>query len=60
MRDGQLFLPPDWCIDENEPDMAKYIKECSNVVDGDIIIIGSADNRISAINAALAAAFELF
>ena len=60
MRDGELILPPDWSIDENEPDVAAHIKEVSGMVDEDIIIIGSADNKVSAINAALSAAFELF
>ncbi len=60
MRDGELILPPSWSIDENEPEVAEHIKEVSNMVDDDIIIIGSADNKISAINAALSAAFELF
>ena len=60
MRDGELILPPDWSIDKNEPEVAEHIKEVSNMVDDDIIIIGSADNKTSAINAALSAAFELF
>ncbi|MBO7205646.1 MAG: DUF4443 domain-containing protein [Candidatus Methanomethylophilaceae archaeon] len=54
------MLPPEWSIDKNEPEVAKNIKECSNMIDDDIIIIGSADNPIVAINAALTAAFELF
>ena len=60
MRDNELILPPEWSIDKNEPEVAKHIKECSNMIDDDIIIIGSADNPIVAINAALTAAFELF
>lgn len=60
MKDGELILPPDWSIDKNEPEVSRHIKEVSGIVEGDIIIIGSADNRISAINAALSAAFELF
>ena len=60
MRDGELILPPDWSIDKNEPEVAEHIKEVSNMVDDDIVIIGSADNKIFAINAALTAAFELF
>ena len=60
MRDNELILPPEWRIDKNEPEVAKNIKECSNMIDDDIIIIGSADNPIVAINAALTAAFELF
>ena len=60
MRDGELILPPEWSIDKNEPEVSRNLKESSNMVDDDIIIIGSADNHIVAINAALTAAFELF
>lgn len=60
MRDGELYLPPDWSLDANNPDVAKHIRDASRISDGDIIIIGSADNRTSAINASLTAAFELF
>ena len=60
MRSGELILPPDWSVDKNEPEVAENLKSVSNMVDGDIIIIGSADDKISAINAALIAAFELF
>ena len=60
MKSGELLLPPDWSVDKNEPEVAENLKRVSNMVDGDIIIIGSADDKISAINAALIAAFELF
>ena len=60
MKGGELLLPPDWSVDKNEPEVAENLKRVSNMVDGDIIIIGSADDKISAINAALIAAFELF
>ncbi|MDD7423915.1 MAG: DUF4443 domain-containing protein [Candidatus Methanomethylophilaceae archaeon] len=60
MRDGELILPPSWSIDQNEPEVAAKIKEASGMTEDDIIIIGSADDRVSAINAALTAAFELF
>ena len=60
MKSGELLLPPDWSVDKNEPEVAENLKSVSNMVDGDIIIIGSADDKISAINAALIAAFELF
>lgn len=60
MKSGELILPPDWSVDKNEPEVAENLKSVSNMVDGDIIIVGSADDKISAINAALIAAFELF
>lgn len=59
IRDGKIFLPPDWSIDDNEPELAAGIHANSMVADGDAIIIGGADDRNTAINAALTAAFEL-
>jgi hypothetical protein len=59
IRDGKVFLPPDWSIDENNPELAAGIHANSMVADGDAIIIGGADDRNTAINAALTAAFEL-
>ena len=60
IRDGKkVFLPPDWSIDENNPDVAESIRSISIVEDGDAIIIGGADDQYTAINAALTAAFEL-
>ena len=59
INDGKIFLPPDWSIDENDPALAAGIHALSEVADGDAIIIGGADDRHIAINAALTAAFEL-
>lgn len=59
IRDGKVFLPPDWSVDDNEPALAAGIRAISGVADGDAIIIGGADDRNTAINAALTAAFEL-
>ena len=59
VRDGKIFLPPDWSVDENEPAVAESIRALNTVVDGDVIIIGGADDPNVAINAALTAAFEL-
>lgn len=56
---GRILLPPDWSIDDNDPVLAAGIHAISEVSDGDAIIIGGADDRHTAINAALTAAFEL-
>jgi ABC-type lipopolysaccharide export system ATPase subunit len=58
-NDGKVFLPPDWSIDDNDPALAAGIRAIPGVADGDAIIIGGADDRNTAINAALTAAFEL-
>lgn len=59
INDGKVMLPPDWSIDENNPDLAKAILGMKIVDDGDAIIIGGAEDQNTAINAALTAAFEL-
>ena len=59
IKDGKVFLPPDWSIDDNDPALAAGIRAIPGVADGDAIIIGGADDQYTAINAALTAAFEL-
>ena len=60
VRDGRkIYLPPDWSIDENNPDLADRIRNLDNITDGDAIIIGGANDQNTAINAALSAAFEI-
>ena len=59
INDGKVMLPPDWSIDDNNPDVAKAILGMKIVENGDAIIIGGADDQNTAINAALTAAFEL-
>ena len=60
IRDGALMMPPDWNIDTHDPEMAAKIRETSGITEKDIIIVGSANDQTTAINAALTAAFELF
>ncbi|MDR2866737.1 MAG: hypothetical protein LBV13_04990 [Methanomassiliicoccaceae archaeon] len=59
-RDNRLMMPPDWDLDTERPDIADMIRRNVGLSAEDIIIIGGADNMHSAVNAALAAAFELF
>ena len=59
INDGKVMLPPDWSIDDNNPDVAKAILGMKIVENGDAIIIGGAEDQNTAINAALTAAFEL-
>ena len=59
VSDGKIILPPDWSIDENNPDIAADIHALEIVSDGDAIIIGGADDQFVAISAALTAAFEI-
>ncbi|MCL1978562.1 MAG: hypothetical protein FWG60_00145 [Methanomassiliicoccaceae archaeon] len=59
IRDGVLMIPPDWNIDERDPDLAYKIRKETGITQNDIIIVGSADTKALAIEAAINAAFEL-
>ena len=59
IRDGHLMIPPDWILDEKDPDVARAIRHGTRITEEDAIIIGSGDSRAVAIEAAINAAFEL-
>ena len=59
IRDGVLMIPPDWNIDERSPDLAYSIRKETGITQNDVIIVGSANTKILAIEAAINAAFEL-
>ncbi|MCL2295951.1 MAG: hypothetical protein FWC29_02575 [Methanomassiliicoccaceae archaeon] len=59
IRDGILMIPPDWNIDERTPELAQSIRKETGITQSDVIIVGSADTKILAIEAAINAAFEL-
>ncbi|MDR1405109.1 MAG: hypothetical protein LBJ20_06055 [Candidatus Methanoplasma sp.] len=59
IREGALMIPPDWNIDEKNPDLAYKIRKDTGITQNDIIIVGSADTKILAAEAAINAAFEL-
>jgi len=60
LRDGKLMMPPDWDLDKERPEIAAKIRKDVGLGADDIIIVGGADDVHSSVNAALAAAFELF
>ncbi|NLN71951.1 MAG: hypothetical protein GX137_04075 [Thermoplasmatales archaeon] len=59
MRDEVLMIPPDWNLDEERPDIAEKIRK-TDMGPNDAIIVGSAQDSHTAVNAALMAAFQLF
>lgn len=59
VRDGEVILPKDYSVDKENPDVAERIRAYDIINDGDAIIIGGADDKVAAVNAALNAAFEL-
>ena len=60
IRDGVLMVPPDWNMDERMPDMAYKIRKESGITQDDALIIGGGETQVSAIEAAVSAALELF
>ena len=59
IRDGVLMIPPDWNIDEQNPELAYKIRKDTGITQHDVIIVGSADTKMLAVEAAINAAFEL-
>lgn len=59
IRDGRMMIPPDWDMDKETPDEAARIRRETNMTPADVLIVGSGPTKISAIEAALNAAFEL-
>ena len=60
IRDGNLMVPPDWNIDEKDPDLAYKIRKDSGITQSDALVVGGADSRTSAVEAAITAALSMF
>lgn len=60
IRDGNLMVPPDWNIDEKDPDLAYKIRKDSGITQSDALVVGGADSRTSAVEAAVTAALSMF
>jgi hypothetical protein len=60
IRDGAMMIPPSWNMDETRPELAAKIRTDTKITEKDVIIVGSSNDMMSAVNAALSAAFELF
>jgi hypothetical protein len=60
IRDGRLLIPPDWNVDEENPHLAKEIREDVGMTESDVIIVGGGKTMPLAIEAAVTAALELF
>lgn len=59
IRDGVLSIPPDWNVDEEDPELAKHIREDIGMTGSDIVIVGGGETKFLAIEAAVSAALEL-
>jgi len=60
IRNGAMMIPPSWNMDETRPELAARIRADTKITEKDVIIVGSSNDMMSAVNAALSAAFELF
>jgi len=59
IRDGVLMIPPDWNIDERNPELAYNIRKETGMTQEDVLIVGSGSTKTLAVEAAINAAFEL-
>ena len=60
IRDGNLLIPPDWNLDEKNPEMAYNIRKETGITQSDALIIGGGDTKTSAVEAAVSAALNMF
>ena len=58
-RDGAIMVPPDWNMDVEKPELARYIREEIQMGPDDVIIVGGADTAPLAVEATVSAALEL-
>ena len=54
------MVPPDWNMDEEKPELAYKIRKESGITQSDALIIGGADTKAAAIEAAVSAALQMF
>ena len=60
IRDGNLMIPPDWNLDEKDPESAYKIRKETGITQSDALIIGGGDTHVSAVEAAVSAALNMF
>ena len=60
IRDGALMVPPDWNLDENNPDLAYTIRKETGITQSDALVVGGGETKISAIEAAVSVALNMF
>jgi hypothetical protein len=59
VKDGKLLVPPDYLLDKEKPEIAQGLRKLLCPSDGDIVIVGAAQEYDRAEDGALAAAFAL-
>ncbi len=59
VKDGRIIMAPDWDMDTKDPEAADKIRKAAEPQEGDVIIIGSADDKPSAVRAAVKAGLDM-
>lgn len=59
IKGGKMLVPPDYQLDKEKPDIARGLRKMLSPGEGDIIIVGTAQEYDRAEDGALAAAFAL-
>jgi hypothetical protein len=59
IKEGGMLVPPDYRLDEEKPEIARGLWRLLSPRDGDVIIVGTAQEYEKAEDGALAAAFAL-
>jgi hypothetical protein len=59
IKGGKMLVPPDYYLDKERPEIAKGLRNLLSPNDGDIVIVGAAEEYERAEDGALAAAFAL-
>ena len=59
VKGGKLLVPPDYLLDKERPEIARGLRKLLAPNDGDIVIVGAAQEYDRAEDGALAAAFAL-
>lgn len=60
IRDGALMIPPDWNLDEKDPETAYKIRKDTGMTADDALIVGGGDTKSQAVESAVAAALSMF
>jgi predicted transcriptional regulator len=59
LKGGKMLVPPDYHLDKEKPEIARKLRKLFALNDGDIVIVGAAEEYDRAEDGALAAAFAL-
>lgn len=59
IKGGKMLVPPDYHLDKEKPEIARGLRKLLSPNDGDIVIVGAAEEFERAEDGALAAAFAL-